>query len=81
MSGPSMTGMIIEMELILTHYLSFFLLLCTLLCLLICLLIMGLPPIRHLALIWARFWCAVILAAYLHKPWRVARDRARREIY
>lgn len=81
MSGASMTGSILEMELILNHYLFFFMLLCTRLCLLICLLIMGLPPIRKLALIWARFWRAVTLAAYLGKPWRVARDRARREIY
>lgn len=37
--------------------------------------------VQRLALAWARFWCAVIIAVYLNRPWRVARDRARREIY
>lgn len=29
---------------------------------------------------WARFWRTVALVVYLHKPWHVARDRARREL-
>lgn len=47
---------------------------------LLAVLTLGLPILRPLALIWYRFWAAVIIAIYLGKPWRVARDRARREI-
>lgn len=38
------------------------------------------PVVSRLALAWARFWAAVIIVIYLHRPWRVAIDRARREI-
>lgn len=33
---------------------------------------------RPLALAWTRFWHAVALVVWMHLPWRVARDRARR---
>jgi hypothetical protein len=29
---------------------------------------------------WTRFWHAVAIRVYLHRPWRVARDRARRRV-
>lgn len=29
---------------------------------------------------WTRFWHAVAIWVYLHRPWRVARDRARRRV-
>lgn len=48
--------------------------------LLLCLLIVEPPLVRPLALVWFRFWRVVTLVVYLRKPWRVAMDRARREI-
>lgn len=38
----------------------------------------GVATFRSLALSWARFWHAVALVVWMHLPWRVARDRARR---